>query len=217
MHTTKQTPVTCLLFSGIKLGLPKCPLNCSFGCLLLSNMNVPRNSSKMIHILLRPGKIVLIIEVLWLKEKRYSMWISRQIYFYCMNNKTRNWWKHIWSLFGKHYSFPPMSETARSFITLMGRLILKNLSQLSELAITRTQCIWILDYLSLAISRYVLNSVSTLKTTNVLEMSTFLWFDMFFQKPGCPCNILCKQRASRLDGCGLSCFHISTHFQQGWK
>lgn len=91
MHTTKQTPVTCLLFSGMKLGLPKCPLNCSFGCLLLSNMNVPRNSSKIIHILLRPGKIVLIIEVLWLKEKRYSMWISRQIYFYCMNNKMRNW------------------------------------------------------------------------------------------------------------------------------
>lgn len=90
MHTTKQTSVTCLLFSGIKLGLTKSPLNCSFGRLLLSNVNVPRNSSKIIHILLRPGKIVLIIEVLWLKEKRYSMWISGQIYFYCMNNTSEH-------------------------------------------------------------------------------------------------------------------------------
>lgn len=45
-----------------------------------------------------------------------------------MNNKTRNWWKHIWTLFGRHYSFSFMSETSRSFITLMGRLILKNLA-----------------------------------------------------------------------------------------
>lgn len=89
--------------------------------------------------------------------------------------------QHIWTLFRGHYSFPPVSETSKSFITLMDRLILKNLSRLSELAITRTQCIWILGCLSLAISRYVLNSVSTLKTKNVLEMSTFLWFDMFFR------------------------------------